>query len=116
MEHFQLREEDCERKLSDKQLDEIALSYCGKWEPLRSQLEMEEIIERDIKNSFATEDGRRRNFLLKWKSVKGSAATAKALISALLKIKSVDDAEGVCQLLKDWHKEQEEANSHSTGV
>ena len=116
IERFELSEEDCEKKMSDKQLDEIALSYCREWEPLRSELEMKEIVEHDIKKNFTTEEGRRRNFLLKWKNVKGSAATAKALIIALLGIKSVDDAEGVCQLLKGWSKATTEQGGAKSGT
>ena len=41
------------------------------------------------------------SFFSKWKEAKGSGATYRALISALLKIKCVEDAEGVCELLKN---------------
>ena len=118
IERFELREEDCEKKMSDKQLDKIALSYCRKWELLCSQLEMEEIVEHDIKKSqsLITEEEKRRDFLFKWKNVKGSAATAKALISALLGINSVNDAEGVCQLLKGWSKVATEQGEAKSGV
>jgi len=57
------------------------------------------IVVRDIIRSFQDEEERRHNFLLKWREEKGSSATYKALIDALLAIGCRDDAEEVLRLL-----------------
>ena len=50
------------------------------------------------------EDEKRATFFAKWKEAKGSDATYKALISALLEIGCAEDAECVCKLLKPASK------------
>ena len=59
---------------------------------------MERIVADDIDRK-SVEDEKRRDFLLKWTEEKGSKATYKVLISALLKIKCDKEAEGVCKLI-----------------
>ncbi len=51
----------------------------------------------DIDNKGEKE--KRHTFLIKWRDVKGSEATYRNLIQALLTIESVEDAEEVCKLL-----------------
>ena len=110
MEHYSLNEQDCSKQFQDKLLDKIADTYCREWRKLRSQFEMPSIVEHDIDHSATDEENKRRDFLLKWKRVKGSAATPKALINALLEIKCRDDAEGVCQLLQQWLAKEAKRN------
>ena len=54
----------------------------------------------DIEKSKADEREKRHNFLRQWKRMKGSVATYKNLVSALLEINSIEDAEKVCIILK----------------
>jgi hypothetical protein len=101
LDYYQLKEGTCNQQVTDKHLCEIASSYCRQWRTLRAKLGLKNIVEHDIDYSIpGDEEGRRHAFFDKWKLVKGSAATYKILISALLEIKCRDDAEGVCRLLK----------------
>ena len=52
----------------------------------------------DIDQGPGGEDEKRRNFFFKWRDTKGSGATYKTLISALLEIDCREDAENVCKL------------------
>ena len=116
MAHYQLGEEDvCNQQVTDRHLDEIASSYCRHWRTLRAELGLEAIVEHDIDRSIpGDEEGKRRAFFNKWKLMKGSRATYKALISALLRKKCQDDAEGVCKLLKKslYSQAKEEKSCH----
>ena len=99
--HFHLREEDCNQKISDEHLRDISsASYCSKWKELPSCLALETHYVDDIERDYPKEEEKRYRFLLGWRERKGFEATYKALIEALLKIKHRNDAEGVCELLK----------------
>lgn len=99
LKRFQLKEEDLKKQITDKHLDEISCTCCRKWKLLRSRIEMEEIVEHDIEKGPGDEEDKRRKFLRKWKNTKGSGATYEVLITALLEIKCVEDAECICKLL-----------------
>ena len=92
--------EDVKGKITDVHLEVISRSYCGKWKRLPSHLNMESVVVDDIDRLAIDEDEKRLKFLSTWKTTKGSDATYKKLISALLKIKCVYDAEGVCEILQ----------------
>lgn len=100
MEHYQLSEESCNRKVSNTHLEKISESFCRKWRSLPSFLEMETIVVNDIDHSSNDEGGKRLAFFLKWKHMKGSTATYRKLLSALLEINCKEDAEGVCEMLQ----------------
>lgn len=87
--------------VSGEHLEVISRSHCKEWKRLPSHLGLEAIVASDIDKSLAEEGDKRHNFLLKWKQIKGCAATYEQLIKALLKVKSGEDAERVCSLLKD---------------
>ena len=87
--------------VSDKDLERISRSCCKDWKSLPTHLELETILVEDIEKSQADEREKRHDFLRQWKRMKGSAATYKQLVSALLEIESVDDAEKVCGILKE---------------
>ena len=55
----------------------------------------------DIDKSQKDEEFKRYDFLQQWKDSKGTFATYKQLLAALFKIKSVHDAEVVCEMLKE---------------
>ena len=113
LECYQLGEEVCNQQMTDRHLGEIASSYCRRWRTLRAELGLKSIVEHDIDCSNpGDEEGKRNAFFDKWKLMKGSTATYKVLISALLEIECRDDAEGVCKVLKQsLHKKAEEERS-----
>jgi transcriptional regulator of NAD metabolism len=95
-----LSEVICNSEVSDLHLGDISRSYCYRWRDLRALLHMERIVARSIDRMCIHEDEKRAAFFDKWKEVKGSGATYKVLISALLGIDCRADAEGVCRLLQ----------------
>lgn len=88
------------KQVSDDDLERISRSYCKEWKSLPPYLDLEAIEADDIDLRPIDEREKRHKFLLKWKHIKGSRATYKQLIDALLKINCVQDAEGVSSLLK----------------
>ena len=87
-------------QVSDKHLKDISRSFCSKWRDLPPYLGLERNVVNDVERDFKTEGERRSGFLSIWKERKGSGATYKALVGALLEIKCVNEAGGVCKLLK----------------
>lgn len=99
MRQYGLSDEDCSREISDAHVDEISRHYCEKWRSLYPHLHLNKIIVTDMERGHSTEEARRSGFILKWKAMKGSEATYRMLVCALLKIQERQDAEGVCKLL-----------------
>ena len=99
MTDYQITEATISRQVTDQHIDEISRSYCKKWRLLLTQFEMEKIVADDIGRKNIDEDEMRHDFLSKWTEEKGSEATYKVLISALLKIKQKKEAEGVCEMI-----------------
>ena len=97
---YQLAEKDCNGAVSEVHLQEISRSCCKKWRLLPAHLEMKEVVVNDIDRINGDEQEKRHAFLKKWKTVKGSGATYKILIKALLAIEYREDAESVCKLLQ----------------
>ena len=100
MEKHGLTDDDCNREVSEKQLELISHSCCEDWISLPPHLQLDTIVARDIGKSQKGEKEKRLEFLLKWKSIKGFYATYKQLITAELKIECGDEAEKICQILK----------------
>ena len=95
---FQLTDEQCNKKVTDVHLDKIShVSHC-QWRRLPPYLKMKTSVVADIDQGLGGEDDKRRNFFFKWRDTKGSGATYKTLISALLEIEYRVDAENVCKL------------------
>ena len=89
-------------QVSDVHLQDISRSCCSKWRRLPARLEMEEIVVQDIDRlQGLSEEEKRLNFFKQWKSEKGSEATYKKLIDALVKIKCREDAEKVQCLIEN---------------
>ena len=87
--------------VSDLHLEMISRSYCTKWKSsLPAHLEMKAVVVNDIDRINGDEQEKRHAFLKKWKAVKGSDATYKKLIDALLAIECREEAEGVYELLQ----------------
>ena len=99
MEEYLLNEE-CNKRISDVHLERLSSKCCGKWRKLTSHLEMDNIVKDDIDRKGVGESEKRLDYFTEWKEQKGSAATYKSLIRALLKIDCRDDAEYVYQLFQ----------------
>ena len=97
---YELPEKEYDKKVSDAHLETISRSSCKHWERLPSHLEMNDIVVSDVRRTQIDEEGKRLEFLRKWREQKGSKATYKQLVLALLKIECRDDAEKVCEILK----------------
>ena len=68
MEHYGLSEEDCNQKISDLSLEDIARSSCRKWRDLPSRLVLPSILVEDIDRSGTGEGEKRLNFFREWNS------------------------------------------------
>ena len=95
-----------DQPVTDKHLEIISRSCCKEWKSLPAHLELEDIVAEDIDKSQKGEREKRHDFLRKWRSMKGSKATYKQLITALLKIKCKDEAEKVQEILKALQPQQ----------
>ena len=94
---YSLTREKCNRVVSDAHIDEISRYYSREWKSLPPHLDIKNIVAEDC---VGDPREKRRTFFFQWKQIKGSDATYLQLISALLKIKCKQDAEGVCELLQ----------------
>ena len=110
LEQFSLQEEDCNKEVSAAHVEDVSRRACSKWRSLPAPLEMEEIVVNDVDRERQQEQERRQLFLDKWKDLKGSKATYKKLISALLATERRKDAEYVCQLLCGSENEKSSEN------
>lgn len=100
MERYQLKDEDCNKQVSDKHLEELSRTHCLKWSRLPAYLGMDTTMVEDIERKRVDEDEKRHIFFKKWKEKNGSAATYKTLIAALMNVDCREDAEYVCELLQ----------------
>ena len=96
--HFELVDHDLDKEISDLHLDEIAETRCAYWKSLPSRLGLQDTVTRDIDKDFTEELDKRREFFQQWKQKKGSEATYRSLVRALLDIKQRRDAEYVSKL------------------
>lgn len=94
--------------ICDSQLEKISHLCTGEWRLLPQHLQMETL--KDINDVPGKENEKRLPFLRLWHQRNGSDATYKTLISALLEIKCVLDAENVCKLLSTVSKSNQEAS------
>ena len=92
-----------DNQVTDVDLERISRSCCGcgKWKCLSPHLGMKPIKGDDIGLSASKEDEKRLEYFRMWKQSKGSDATYRNLVGALLEIECVDDAEKVCLLVKN---------------
>lgn len=103
MKKFGVLKEHYNKEISDTHVDVLSRSHCKKWRPLHSYLELEEIVVSDIdRDCRHVEEADKRNaFFREWKRRKGSEATYRKLVYALLKTECRKDAENVCKLLAE---------------
>ena len=121
MRRYNLRDVDVNRQVTPEHIDRISYSYCREWGRLPPFLRLESIIAEDINRLPISESEKKRMFFSKWVELKGSGATYKELIKALLEIDRVNDAEVVCRLIQPPQRTLEPAplprasNPHSSG-
>ena len=96
--------------ISDLHLDEIGLSRCTYWKSLPSRLGLSKVIAKDNDRDLQKEREKRCEFLQQWKQRKGSKATYRSLVRALLDIDQRLDAEYVCKLAR------QAVTNHSPGM
>lgn len=94
---FNLTEECCNQQITEKHIGDIS---CSKWRLLYAHLEMGRSVVDDIDRGSKTEEEKRHDFFSCWRNEKGSRATYKVLIEALLKAKCRNDAEYVCKCVQ----------------
>lgn len=112
---YGLTDEDCDKKVSDRHLEKISRSLCKEWKRLYPYLGMTRIEVDDIVCKQDEESVKRHAFFLKWKE-KGSKATYKALLGALLEINSREDSEGICKLLLEQPSTLSASTTESNSV
>lgn len=104
---------DCDKPITDKDLEKISRCCGFPCESLASHLDVKQASAEDIKRDGKSEHERRLALLTKWSQMKGSDATYGALIDALLEIEHKKDAEEISKILRTSNKS---ATSCSTPV
>ena len=101
MEQYRLSESDCGIQVTDIHLEKLSNILGRKWRSLPAYLEMKSTVIDDIdyERLGCDESDKRLSFLNKWKEMRGTQATYRKLINALLEINCRNDAEKVCKLL-----------------
>lgn len=100
LQHHGLSEGDCDKPVGNEHLEIISRSCCKQWKFMPPHLKVDTTVAEDIDKSAKGEREKRYDFLLQWKGIKGSHATYKQLITALMKMKCGEEAERVCEVLK----------------
>ncbi len=100
LDRYQLTEEDVVKQVSDLHLQDIVRSKAIEWEclPVRLGMENPTTVVKDIKDEVQDSPKRRAEFFSRWQKEKGTGASYKSLVNALLRINCKLDAEYVCQL------------------
>ena len=100
-EDFNLTDHDLKKPISDVILGKISTTLHIEWRKLPSYLGLKHGVVKDIQyEQGLDEEERRDKFLRKWKAIKQFEATYECLISALLQVENLEDAEGVCELYR----------------
>ena len=76
-------------------------SYLSKWKLIAPKLKFTDTEIQSLDEDNAKAEMKRISFLETWKQKFAMKATYRALMESLLGIKRVEDARGVCQVLKD---------------
>ena len=89
-----------EREIARDHFQELSC-YLTEWRELAPWLYISdtEITNIDLENIYGRAGAKRVSFLKRWKQKRCAKATYLALVEALLNIKRVEDARGLCQLL-----------------
>ena len=87
------------QQVSDGHILKFSSSHGSKWKLMPAPLDLKNIVAEDIDRAPKSEEEKRHTFFTTWKQVKGSFATYKALIIALLEVDCQEDAESLCRLV-----------------
>ena len=98
-ERYNLQELGLSQQVSDRHIQKFSSSHGSKWKLMPTYLGLATILAEDFDCASKSKEENRHNFFSTWKQVKGSSATYKALITALLEINCREDAESVCRLV-----------------
>ena len=98
-EELKLADQGLDKQISEVHFDEIAQTRDINWKFLPSRLGLQDVTAKDIDKDYSNELEKRRELFRKWKQIKGSEATYRSLVRALLDIKQRDNAEYVLKLL-----------------
>ena len=103
LEEYNLSDEDVRRTLSDLLLEKVSTLYFD-LKALPAYLELESGVVEDIERDprLLEEPERRREFLKKWRTIRGAGATYRRLVGALLHMRNRDAAETVCKFVKKF--------------
>lgn len=99
--HYKLTAQDLSEVVSQPILEKLSRLYSISWRQISPYLGLPAVVTTDIDRKPVDEGEKRREFLQKWKQMKGSDATYEKLICALLEVERRSDAEGLCQLMQD---------------
>lgn len=87
--------------VSELHLEKISRLYSIAWRKLSPYLELKSLVAADIDRRHTDEAGKRREFLQRWKMIRGADATYENLVRALLEVGHRGDASDVCKLMQD---------------
>ena len=107
LDYFHLQPEDIDAKIHEEHINKIAHICINDWKNLYPFLGIDtkdiEAIEAELNKKDMA-----KSFFRLWKKRNGRDATYRRLIDALIKIKSREEAECVCEILKS----KKESESH----
>ena len=90
--------------VSDTDVATIAAEYLTSWEELSPYLGLTKQHETDIRKDFKEPSNQKRQALLKWKKIKGNAATYRAFIAAATAVSNEDLVDKVKAMLGTTEK------------
>ena len=89
------------QQISDRHIQEFSNSHGRMWKDMPTYLGLHRFVAMDIDHIQNSEHHKTHSFFTTWKQMKGSSATYKALIFALLEVDCLEDAESVCKLVPE---------------
>ena len=102
------------KKVSDVHILDLSMKHCKKWRSLPAFLDMDQISVSDLQYAMGSESDKRKLFLEKWQQEKGSDATYRVLMAALLSVQCRDEAEYICNVLLKGDGTPGTTSTHST--
>lgn len=88
------------KEVSQLHLEKISL-YSIDWRRLPPYLGLQSFVVTDVDGKQIDENEKRKEFLQKWKLIKGADATYEKLVYALLKVGHINNIVDVCRLMWD---------------
>ena len=115
LDRYHLKTNDIDVKICEDHLNEIAGICFDDWNDLYPFLGMD---TKDIAliEAEPIPKTKAKSFFRLWKKRNGSNATYRRLIDALIKIKSIDGAESVCEILMSQNESVLESGTKSSGI